>query len=86
MNVLKKNQEKSALQGMMRSFNDDDEDYTDSSEYDEEKQMEQNYKTAEQLRLEESIRNRGPTITETVITAVNIEQEWDDFDEVMLCI
>lgn len=69
---------------MFRSFDDDDEDYSDSSENDQ-KQMEQNDKTAEQFRLDESIRNRGPTITETVMTAVNIEQEWDDFDEVMLC-
>ena len=82
MSVLKKNQEKSALQSM--SLEDEEEDDLSDSENDE-KYMEQNnymMMTEEQLRLDESIRNRGPTISETVITAINIEQEWDDFDEV----
>ena len=81
--VLKKNQEKSALQTMMnRSFDTD----SSENEHDEKKQIEDPHKTTEQLTLDESIRNRGPTISETVITAVNIEQEWDDFDEVMCLI
>ena len=81
--VLKRNQEKSALQQMMISFGDEKDTDSSDNEYDEKKQIEQIHITAEEMRLDESIRNRGPTISETVITAVNIEQEWDDFDEVM---
>merc|ERR1712154_67965 len=75
VNVLRKNQEKSALQSMNRSTIDDESILYD----DDEEEQDDADNNAEQLILPESNRRRGST----VVTNINIEQEWDDFDEIM---